>query len=89
MAREEAPIYCECSRCGTKIEIENIWEAANVNDVGLILRCLSCGHVFDIHIGRDVKSSRVIAGATLLARYDSHVKGDRSATLKKYGINPE
>jgi hypothetical protein len=81
MARASVTTKCPC--CGNRIEIAQVWEAGGISDKGgFILRCRACEHVFDQCVGRDVYSSRVQSGATLLDRYDAAIEDGASALAR-------
>jgi hypothetical protein len=82
---ETALLITSC-KCGNCITIEQIWMPGGVNDSGgFVVKCSECGVANGVHIGCDVRMSRVSTGATLLARYDDD-RGDREATVARYGL---
>jgi hypothetical protein len=85
--RLESP--CPSKGCNNVITVEQNWIAGGKNDYGgFILKCIACGTIFDMWVGRDVDASRVLGGATLLAKYHRDVPGDREATRTKHGLPP-
>lgn len=71
MGTERAQITTQCPECENKIAIQQVWEAGGINDRGgFRLRCNACQHEFDEYVGKDVYSSEVISGATLVDRYE-------------------
>ena len=80
---------CPNEKCSNQIVIEKNWTAGGFNDYGgLILKCGSCGHDFDLYVGRDIDCSRVLQGAKKLASYDRDIDGDREKARKRCGLPP-
>lgn len=83
---ECSTVITSCPQCKSKIEINRCWTPGGINDSGgFILKCSSCGYVFDKYIGKDINDSRVVSGATVLDTYDNEV-GDHDIAKARHGL---
>ena len=89
MTDRHETISLKCPECPTAIEISKNWTAGGINDYGgWVLQCNSCSARFPYHLGRDVRDSWVLKGATVIDQYDDEL-GDKQAVLSKHGLNED
>ncbi len=83
---EQSTMNFECPQCGNKFEAAMIHHPGGVNDYGWwIIKCASCGEIFDLYVGRDVNDSSLTTGGEVLKLMDREVykQEDVKETIKE------
>jgi hypothetical protein len=77
-----------CPHCGNRIRID-IVKSKGGRRGGWVLECVSCRKPFHQRLGGDIDSSRVFAGALILATYEDSVPESRIGALERLGLSSE